>query len=177
MPWQEFSPVPRDVKFEPERAVRLGAGIAAAPFFATFFAAASAGVAWWWMTSWTRRDAASPQSGPADVAVEAKSFASETPEAVAEAVMAHQPEPTAAPAPAEDRATQELEPAPAEVMEHAPVQARGVEGAVPAPIDLASVVDDLPAEAATTPQEAVEAAVTKLVAARQPSRRKAKSRA
>jgi hypothetical protein len=54
--FQETTAFTLTPKFEPERALRLGAAAAAAPIWAAYFAAASTGVAFWWATAWTRRD-------------------------------------------------------------------------------------------------------------------------
>ncbi len=39
---------------EPERALNIGLGVAAAPLWAAFYASAGLGAAWWWSTAWTR---------------------------------------------------------------------------------------------------------------------------
>lgn len=39
---------------EPERALNIGVGVAAAPLWAAFYATAGLGAAWWWSTAWTR---------------------------------------------------------------------------------------------------------------------------
>lgn len=39
---------------EPERALNIGVGVAAAPLWAAFYASAGLGAAWWWSTAWTR---------------------------------------------------------------------------------------------------------------------------
>lgn len=39
---------------EPERALNIGMGVAAAPLWAAFYASAGLGAAWWWSTAWTR---------------------------------------------------------------------------------------------------------------------------
>ena len=39
---------------EPERALNIGVGAAAAPLWAAFYASAGLGAAWWWSTAWTR---------------------------------------------------------------------------------------------------------------------------
>ncbi len=41
---------------EPERALNIGVGLAAAPLWAGFFATAGAASAWWWTAAWTRGD-------------------------------------------------------------------------------------------------------------------------
>ena len=42
------------VAIEPERALNIGVGVAAAPLWAAFYATAGLGAAWWWSTAWTR---------------------------------------------------------------------------------------------------------------------------
>ena len=39
---------------EPERALNIGMGVAAAPLWAAFYASAGLGAAWWWSMAWTR---------------------------------------------------------------------------------------------------------------------------
>lgn len=39
---------------EPERALNIGMGVAAAPLWAAFYASAGLGAAWWWTMAWTR---------------------------------------------------------------------------------------------------------------------------
>lgn len=114
-------------RIEPERALRMGVGVAAAPLWAAFFAAAGAGVTYWWMTSWSRRPT-----------VEPKSFAAEP-----EEVMAHQPEPVAEPIEERvaDIVTDTLAVAPEAVMEHAPVEGAPAHETLPAEIASADPVE------------------------------------
>ena len=39
---------------EPERALNIGMGVAAAPLWAAFYASAGLGAAWWWSMAWAR---------------------------------------------------------------------------------------------------------------------------
>ncbi len=87
-------------RIEPQRALHMGVGAAAAPtLWAAFFAAAGAGVTYWWMTAWTRGQFAAKPA-------EAKSFAPAMAEETAAA-----PEPVIA----------AFDATPQEVMEHSPV--------------------------------------------------------
>jgi hypothetical protein len=121
---------------DPDRVMKLGVGLAAAPLWATYLTAASAGMAYWWMTAWTRR--------------EPTSFAP------ALRIPTFEPAPAARERPAQAAAA---EPAPAAAREAAPAQT-APEPTIPAE-PFATEVSELAAEAV----RAVEAAAETMAAA------------
>jgi hypothetical protein len=52
--FQSFEDFEAVAGIEPERALNIGVGVAAAPLWAAFYASAGLGAAWWWTTAWTR---------------------------------------------------------------------------------------------------------------------------
>jgi hypothetical protein len=151
MLWQEFSPLTRETKIEPEKALQFGFGVAAAPMWAAYMAVAGAGVSYWMMTSWTRRVGLSvePRSfAPAFEPVAAALEAVVAVEAVAAESLTFE-----APAVVEP-ATPEV--APEVVAAIAPIETAPLETA-PA-IDLASVTDETPVVEASVVEPVVLAA-------------------
>jgi hypothetical protein len=104
-------------RLEPQRALHLGLGAAAAPtLWAAYFAAASAGVTYWWMTgAWSRRPAQPRLPEP-------KAFATKEQLVKAEVVVEPQPEPFREPVDFIEAAEEAMEAAPVALEAAAPAE-------------------------------------------------------
>lgn len=161
MTLQDFAPFGKDTRIEPEKALRLGMGAAAAPLWAAYYAAAGAGVAYWAMTAWTRRA----------LTGEAKSFAIaqlpalEAPEAAVEAAAAIEPTAEAVVEPAIEAVAEVAQAA--EAVAEIPVEI------VPEPAQaLETTAETLDAAAVELVQPAIEQPAQVETPAGKPTRRK-----